>query len=69
VRPDAATLELRFFCANSPSWCVTICGDGLIGGPEECDDGARDSADGCSASCKLEPNAIGQGEPSRCTGR
>jgi cysteine-rich repeat protein len=35
---------------------VAICGDGLIVGSEQCDDGVRppSSGDGCSASCKNE---------------
>jgi cysteine-rich repeat protein len=41
-----------------PSLCslVAICGDGLILGSEECDDGRRppSSGDGCSESCKNE---------------
>lgn len=42
-------------CADSD--CVaacTECGDGLISGQEECDDGATVDGDGCSASCTLE---------------
>lgn len=30
------------------------CGDGVVGGVEECDDGNTTSGDGCSATCKLE---------------
>ena len=33
---------------------VGRCGDGDIGGTEECDDGNRDANDGCSTSCTLE---------------
>ena len=33
------------------------CGDGNIDGSEQCDDGDNDSGDGCSASCRLEPEA------------
>ncbi|MBX3260707.1 MAG: DUF4215 domain-containing protein [Labilithrix sp.] len=33
------------------------CGDGVVGGVEECDDGNTTSGDGCSAACKLEPLA------------
>ncbi|HWU90738.1 MAG TPA: OmpA family protein, partial [Kofleriaceae bacterium] len=29
----------------------TRCGDGLVSGTEECDDGNRDDTDGCSSSC------------------
>ncbi len=33
------------------------CGDGVVGGTEECDDGNKTAGDGCDASCKLEPLA------------
>ena len=33
------------------------CGDGVVGGTEECDDGNLVSGDGCSATCRLEPLA------------
>ncbi len=33
---------------------VGRCGDGDIGGTEECDDGNRDADDGCSMTCTLE---------------
>jgi cysteine-rich repeat protein len=38
-----------------------ICGDGIIFGDEECDDGNNESGDGCSSSCALElcPDADG----------
>ena len=35
-----------------------ICGDGLVLGNETCDDGAKVSGDGCSASCQREANFI-----------
>jgi cysteine-rich repeat protein len=43
---------LLFSSSQSPA----ICGDGLILGPEECDDGVRppSSGDGCSDVCKNE---------------
>ncbi len=34
---------------------VAVCGDGVINGTEQCDDGNTTPADGCSASCRLEP--------------
>lgn len=33
------------------------CGDGVVGGTEECDDGNTTAGDGCNATCKLEPLA------------
>lgn len=32
-----------------------VCGNGIIEGAEECDDGNTTSGDGCSATCALEP--------------
>lgn len=34
--------------------CFTICGDGIVVTPEECDDGGSGNGDGCSADCKAE---------------
>jgi len=31
------------------------CGDGVLNGTEECDDGNTDVGDGCSGLCHLEP--------------
>lgn len=39
-------------CIDAP---VAICGDGIINGTEQCDDGNTAPGDGCSASCRLEP--------------
>ena len=36
------------------------CGDGIVSGPEQCDDGNLRSADGCDSYCRLEP-ACGDG--------
>src|SRR6185312_5060356 len=33
------------------------CGDGVITGSEQCDDGNTDNGDGCSSSCQREPGA------------
>lgn len=43
------------------------CGDGNLDVPEECDDGANDNGDGCSAICTEEPGYDCAGEPSLCT--
>eukprot|EP00435_Cladocopium_sp_Y103_P068641 s1255_g31.t3 len=34
--------------------CEPVCGDGLLVVGEGCDDGNKDSGDGCSASCQVE---------------
>ena len=33
---------------------VPVCGDGFVGGSEECDDGNAVGCDGCSADCRIE---------------
>jgi len=33
---------------------IVTCGDGLVCGPEECDDGNVDELDGCSTNCEFE---------------
>ena len=38
------------------SVCTTNCGDGLLGGAEECDDGNVLDGDGCSHDCIVDPN-------------
>jgi fibro-slime domain-containing protein len=36
--------------------CVSMtCGDGIVEGTEECDDGGTKSGDGCNNFCKIEP--------------
>ncbi|XXT15998.1 DUF4215 domain-containing protein [Sorangium sp. So ce429] len=44
------TLDFLFF--------PTLCGDGTIDPPEECDDDNTTSGDGCSAECTLELDAV-----------
>jgi cysteine-rich repeat protein len=34
---------------------LDICGDGIVGASESCDDGNTTPGDGCSATCQLEP--------------
>ncbi|MEM7156265.1 MAG: DUF4215 domain-containing protein [Myxococcota bacterium] len=48
--------------ANTPPpVCPDICGDGIVGPNEACDDGNNNNGDGCSASCWPEPNGGGGG--------
>ena len=48
-------------CAGPPP---TTCGDGVVEGTEECDDGNTTGGDGCSATCQLEnTSAICAGIP------
>ena len=41
---------------HSPDWWRgALCGNGIVAGAEQCDDGNRFDGDGCSAVCMLEP--------------
>ncbi|MFA5962290.1 MAG: SdrD B-like domain-containing protein [Parcubacteria group bacterium] len=49
-------------CGESCSWnnyCYPIagCGDGIMNGPEQCDDGNEISGDGCENDCTVTPQA------------
>src|SRR5215217_5519129 len=44
-----------------------VCGDGVIGGVEVCDDGNQLSGDGCNSVCQLEPGYTCAGQPTVCT--
>ena len=51
--------EVEAGWACSGGWCdlgtcSPICGDGLVTGGEECDDGNSWAYDGCSGSCTIE---------------
>jgi MYXO-CTERM domain-containing protein len=43
-----------------------VCGDGIIAGVEECDDGNAAAGDGCSDICGIEPPYVCAYEPSEC---
>ncbi len=45
----------------------TTCGDGLIDGQENCEDGNAASGDGCSSACQVETGWSCSGDPSVCT--
>ncbi|MBN2494266.1 MAG: DUF4215 domain-containing protein [Deltaproteobacteria bacterium] len=69
-------LRLRFsilaiWLASATSSCSdgAVCGDGLLGGSEACDDGNTATGDGCSAECRLETGWVCTGSaPSVCDG-
>lgn len=42
------------------------CGDGLVTGKEQCDDGALQDGDGCGRGCTIEPGYRCGGEPTDC---
>lgn len=44
-----------------------VCGDGVIEGTEQCDDGDSQGGDGCSAICQVESGWTCVGEPSVCS--
>lgn len=46
------TRGLRQFHMQVVRW-LSVCGDGVIEGVEECDDGNTKSGDGCSAFCQV----------------
>ena len=43
------------------------CGDGIVDGSEQCDDGNTARGDGCSATCTIESGWTCSGQPSVCT--
>lgn len=49
-----------------PEASTTPCGDGILTTGEACDDKNKSNADGCSASCKIEPGWSCTGTPSVC---
>ncbi len=54
---DRCLLEEGFACDPPLSGCrETTCGDGTREGLEQCDDGNRDSGDGCGPYCEIEPS-------------
>jgi len=55
---------IRDFRIDCPS--VPVCGDGLVGDDEDCDDGDTLDGDGCSGACTLEPGWACTGAPSAC---
>ncbi len=44
-----------------------MCGDGIVGDSEECDDNNLDTEDGCDDQCKIETGYECVGEPSACS--
>ena len=66
LRQRRAPIESGYTCTGAPSMCAPVCGDGLIAGGEQCDDGNATSGDGCSATCTVEPGFSCMGSPSTC---
>src|SRR6185369_10674299 len=42
----------------APERSKPACGDGVLDGVDECDDGNLNSGDGCSPSCQIEANWV-----------
>ena len=49
-------VEAGYICENGTQCIARACGDGILAGSEECDDGNYVSNDGCSKQCKREEN-------------
>jgi fibro-slime domain-containing protein len=59
-------LTLTKFQNTGVSVCTANCGDGLIRGTEECDDGNLNDGDGCNTLCQIESRYRCIDEPSIC---
>lgn len=57
---------------SPPRWVpvetpFAVCGNGIVEGAEQCDDGSRKGGDGCSADCQIEEGWVCRGvNPSVC---
>lgn len=45
---------------------IAVCGDGVIGAGETCDDNNTNDGDHCSSSCQIETGSVCYGTPSVC---
>ncbi|MEW5305376.1 MAG: hypothetical protein WDW36_007919 [Sanguina aurantia] len=67
---DATRHGHDLLMTEKPDWVVTrwlsSCGNRVVEGLEECDDGDNSGGDGCSASCKVESGYTCAGNPSVC---
>lgn len=52
---------------GSPAPLASLCGNGMVDPPENCDDGGTASGDGCSDVCQVETSYECAGAPSVCT--
>ncbi len=66
---NCLAVEPGFSCnpPGKPCHELVICGDGITGTAEQCDDGNAKVGDGCSAHCKVELGFKCPGSPSVCT--
>ncbi|KAK9814590.1 hypothetical protein WJX72_008328 [[Myrmecia] bisecta] len=68
---DATGHGHHLIATQPPRWEVVrgmaVCGDGVLEGLEQCDDGNTQDGDGCSSSCKIEDGYECSGtQPSMC---
>jgi cysteine-rich repeat protein len=47
---------VNFTVGNNYSTCETKCGDGILVGSEQCDDGNNVDGDGCNSDCTIGNN-------------
>jgi fibro-slime domain-containing protein len=71
---SACTVEPGYTCPNangSGGPCIkaqpNTCGDSILGGTEQCDDGNTNSGDGCSSTCKVEAGYTCASAGAACT--
>ena len=64
---DAPASTLTFYASGAQQLqkvpfgdVSTICGDGLLGHDEACDDGGVEDGDGCNAGCLVESGSAGE---------
>jgi cysteine-rich repeat protein len=55
------TSGIPYFIARGEALTPIACGDGVVMGDEECDDGNVVDGDGCSATCRIEVAECGDG--------
>lgn len=54
-------------CAHQVTRWLSTCGNAVVEGDEECDDGDLSDGDGCSSTCRVEKGWHCKGSPSKCT--
>ncbi len=60
-------IETGWTCVGEPSVCSENCGDGVVVGTEECDDGNTTDGDCCSSSCDYEASGSSCDDGDACT--
>lgn len=60
VTTEVSTLDSS---STAPTGEAALCGDGVVGGDEQCDDGDKDDVDACSNTCRLTSCGDGVVQP------